>query len=841
MISKIFAFICVNLRPTLLSTILMIVFAFSARAAGPVLKALEPRGGQQGKAFTLTLAGEQLTSGAELITTLPGSVSRLSAPPDTAEFDSQLFFLVQLKPDAPVGLYPIRVRTDQGLSNIQLFSVGTLPETTEEESLLKQPSEKANNDSIARAQKLALPVTVNGTLAGPDLDYYRFNAKAGEKWVCEVEARRAGSGIDPAFKILDATGTEILSVNDSLGVGVDARKEIVFRKPGEYFIVVHDIKFSEQEQNFYRLKIGSYPFAEGVFPLGWQRGSSVDVTLYGGNLVKPVTLKPDLKQDPSKRYLPVGLPASDSLPFLFRLSDLPETFEPSDTATGKGKIPVQRGGSEKEKTANTGNSPALPVATVVNGRISQPGEVDRYRLKVSPGQHWIFEMEAASLQTSRLLGVISIFDAVTNKRLDIAELGKEDGKNPFNFEGSRNEVDPRLSFQVPEKVSEIIIAVEDLIGRGGPDYAYRLVASEQPPDFATELLTPYVNIPQNGSVAVDVLVNRRGYDGPIRFSIPDLPEDIFLEGGIVPAEVNPPEDRRSQIPGVFTLTAQPEAKIRSFPLTIWANAVASPTPIRKLVAGPGILNVVQGNKQKPVKAPWLSTQLPGATTKPLPLRLDVSSHRVRIIQGTEYLLKWKLVKQTGSAELVRLDPRGWTSIKDFRVARKADRPEFDEEGSFTLATTFATPLVTFDFIFDGSKMQGGRLERVVTSPAITVEIVPGYILKLASQTLEIKTGGKVELAGKVEREPGFTGIIKVRAEDLPDHLTCQDVILKPDQTEFLLVLQASPEVAPGDFPFRIVSSATIPERKDQQEYTIPEQKVRLLVSAAGSGVQQAGK
>jgi hypothetical protein len=806
-------------------------------AAGPILKSMEPRGGQQGKAFTLTFTGEQLTSGAELITNLPGSFSRLSSPPDAPESDSQLYFLVQLKPAAPVGIYPIRVRTDRGLSNILLFSIGTLPETTEEESLLKQPTDKTNNDSMARAQKLTLPITVNGSLLGPDQDYYRFNVKAGEKWVCEVEARRGGSAIDPAFEILDAAGAQIVSVNDSPGIGVDARKEITFQKSGEYFIVVHDVKYSDQEQNFYRLKIGSYPFAEAVFPLGWQRGSSVDVTLFGGNLPKPVTVKPDLKQDPTKPFIPVGLPESDSLPFLFRLGSIPEILEPTSAPFGQGKTPSP----EKEKTATLEILPALPVATVVNGRISQPGEIDRYRLKVTPGQHWIFEMEAASLQTSRLLGVLSILDAATNKQLDIAELGKEDGRNPFNFEGSRNEVDPRLSFQVPDNVTEIIVAVEDLIGRGGPDYAYRLVGFEQVPDFAIELNTPYVNIPQNGSVAVDVMVNRRGFDGPIRLSIPDLPPDIIFEGGNIPAEMNPPEDRRSQIPGVFTLSAPTEAKIRSFPMTIYADAVPSPTPIRKLVAVPGILNVVQGNKQKPVKASWLSTQLPGATTKPLPLRLDVSSHHIRLIQGTEYLLKWKLARPANSAEVVRPDPRGWASIKDFRVARRTDRPDFDEEGGFTLATTFATPLVTFDIIFDGSKMVGGKLERVVTSPAFTIEVVPGYVLKLTSQTVEIKAGGKFELAGKVEREPGFTGIIKVRADDLPDHLTCQDIILKPDQTDFSLVFQASLEVVPGDFPIRILSSATIPERRDQQEYSVPEQKARLIVSATKESVQQAVK
>ena len=184
---NLFAFIRVNWRPFLLSCLVLNFSALSVQAAGPVLKSMEPRGGQRGKAFTLTLVGEQLTSGAELITTLPGSLSRLSSPTDVPESDSQLYFLVQLKPDAMVGLYPIRIRTDRGLSNILLFSIGTLPETAEEESLLKQPTDKTNNDSMARAQKLTLPITVNGTLDRPDQDYYRFNAKAGEKWVLRLK------------------------------------------------------------------------------------------------------------------------------------------------------------------------------------------------------------------------------------------------------------------------------------------------------------------------------------------------------------------------------------------------------------------------------------------------------------------------------------------------------------------------------------------------------------------------------------------------------------------------------------------------------------------------------
>src|SRR5690349_16854220 len=106
------------------------------QATPPVLKALEPRGAQRGQALKVTLVGDSLLPGAEISTTLPGTFSRLSSTPEKGE--SELPLLLQLKEDAAPGLYPVRVRTEDGLSNVLLFAVGTLPETVEAESLLKE-------------------------------------------------------------------------------------------------------------------------------------------------------------------------------------------------------------------------------------------------------------------------------------------------------------------------------------------------------------------------------------------------------------------------------------------------------------------------------------------------------------------------------------------------------------------------------------------------------------------------------------------------------------------------------------------------------------------------------
>ena len=185
-----------------------------------------------------------------------------------------------MEPNADVapGVYPIRIETPSGISNILLFTLGTYPEVTEEES---QPNSPPNrNDSIETAEPVrSSPVVVNGTLRGPERDVYRVSGKAGERRVFEVEARRCGSAIDPVLRILDGAGKQLARSDDSPGTGLDARLDFTFPAEGTYYVEVTDARFSTQAQNFYRLKMGSYRYADGIFPLGGRRGGQTQVTL----------------------------------------------------------------------------------------------------------------------------------------------------------------------------------------------------------------------------------------------------------------------------------------------------------------------------------------------------------------------------------------------------------------------------------------------------------------------------------------------------------------------------------------------------------------------------------
>jgi hypothetical protein len=210
----------------------------------------------------------------------PGAADTNAGDDDTA--GRSVSFLVEPRADVAPGVYPIRIES-AGISNVLLFTLGTYPEVTEEES---QPDSLPNrNDTIETAEPVrSAPVVVNGTLRGPERDVYRVQGKAGERRVFELEARRCGSAIDPVLRILDGAGKQLARSDDAPGANLDARLDFTFPSDGNYYVEVTDARFSTQTQNFYRLKMGAYRYADGIFPLGGRRGERVPVTFYGGNL-----------------------------------------------------------------------------------------------------------------------------------------------------------------------------------------------------------------------------------------------------------------------------------------------------------------------------------------------------------------------------------------------------------------------------------------------------------------------------------------------------------------------------------------------------------------------------
>ena len=694
------------------SACLAVLAAQTALAAAPVITELKPRGAEIGRPFTLTLVGRNLGEGAKVTSTLPASFTLMTPAQVAGSMQvagRSLSFLVEPKAAAAPGVYPLRIETPAGMSNILLFTLGTFPEVTEEESLPDSPPHR--NDSIETAEPVAaVPVVVNGTLRGPERDIFRIAGKAGERRVFEVEARRCGSAVDPVLRILDPAGKQLARSDDAPGAGLDARLDFTFPKDGSYYVEVTDARFSTQAQNFYRLKMGAYRYADGIFPLGGRRGEQVPVTFFGGRVGAGVKSNVDLRgAGKAEAFTRVALPDSPALPFIFAIGDLPELMEP---VTG-----------------------AVPVPSVVNGRLDKEGEVDRYRVNVEPGEKLLFELQARELGTSRLEGIITVYGTVNGargKKLDSA--GDQPlAEDVFAVQGtSRTSSDPFLNFTAPADAHEIVVTVEDLAQRGGPFYGYRLITRRQAEDFKLSIASPYVNIPAGGTVAVSVSADRRGFDGPIQLSIPDLPPGVRVEGGIIPREyVDASNARTLNRRGLLMLTAEAGIELPLNELQVWGEAtLADGTVLRRQARGPGMVVDVAGateqgvvDRQRAVTAPWLGLTLPAAMAEPAGATLEVRQTRIiQMEEGAryEYAFQWTLHGRGTPPKQVGVDVIGAKDIRVIDIKAGTD----DMAGTFAVTTTKATDPARYDLYVSGRLKTDDGDESIVSRP-IAFEVSGG--------------------------------------------------------------------------------------------------------------------
>jgi hypothetical protein len=692
-------------RVPLLIVPALIVSALSL-SAQPVITELQPRGAQKGKPFTLTLAGRNLGEGAKIRSTLPASFTLLT--PDQPALTQggpmqgegrYATFLVEPTAELAIGVYPIRVVTGEGISNVQLFTIGAFPEFTEDES---RPGALPNtNDSMEDAQPLPPPpFTLNGTLRGPERDMFRLSARAGEKRVIEVEARRCGSAIDPLLEILDASGSVIARSEDAPLLGLDARVEVAFPRDGDYDVVVRDSRFSTQTANFYRLKVGSYSYPREVFPLGGRRGELVETSL------GPEKITVDLRKAGSNvRQVFVNVPGSPALPVPFAVGDDPEVNAPPSDAT-------------------------ISVPVTINARLADAGQVDRYTLGVPPGRAMTFRIQARELGTSKIMAVITVRD---EKGDVLGRSGDEPlAEDLYNVNQSRTAGDPMLRLQTPAGVNQVTVTVEDLALRGGPDYAYRLNVQPLAQDFRVMLNSPFVNVPAGGSVAVPVTVQRQGFEDDIQLRVANAPKGLRVEGGYVVAGLpvkETPQNRNSR--GVLILTAEPGETFESLDLTVEGVArLPDGSMIVRKAEGPGMIVNVAGasdqsavDRQRSLTAPWMGLELVMAPTKPRAATLDVTMlDRTRMAEGDQIKFRWKWIPRDATQALPKTVNAEMVGSADVRLIDMQADAKDSSTGTFVMTTTKLTRPSKYDIYITGRLNLGGGEQEDIVSRPITVKV-----------------------------------------------------------------------------------------------------------------------
>ena len=806
--------------------IVAMIATAAAAAPPPNLVDMHPHGGQQGRALRLVIEGYGVAGDLEIESTLPGYFARLGEAADEDRLQKQrrpndrnlqaAVFLVEIDADAAPGLYPLRAISDDGLSNALLFRVDTVSEVSEQ-------SLRDAGGIIDAPRIEALPVVVNGTLDGAERDRYRFQAASGERIVLEVEARRVGSAIDPVLRVLDSEGGEMAFNQEGPGIDVDARLDWQPSEAGEYLVEVHDARFSDQRRNFYRLKLiaaSDYEYADAVFPLGARRGEETRFGFAGGSVA--ATREVARSVETENAFDSVGptvvAKASAALPFRVVVGSHPEVLE-----------------------TQTADDEVLTAPVVVNGRIDQAGEVDRYRIAAEPGQKLLVKVEGTALGASDLFGVLT----VTTPDSEYLASSGDDIPDPDTFRllsPTATSFDPWVLVEPPEGVDELHATVEDLVGRGGPRFGYRLTASPNGPDFALRLSTAQLTLNSGASKPIEVGAVRRGYLGPIRLYVEGPPAGIEARDGWITSEVRDLDTRTLARSGRILVTADRDAQRQRFDLEIWGEGVLEDgTTIRRRATVPGSVTSVRAGDgrsytteaERSFNAPWLETRLPVLLTgRAGPRLIGTPPETVRLVKGMPFDFGWKFEAPPGEDAPVE-PPMVVTAligvgVGEFRVETTEKTDYNKPEGSKLIRSSDGTQLDRYTVTLTGEVTVGGRPERLYT-PGVTLEIVPGYRIEVGKAS--VRSGRKGAVEGVLHREESFRQPVELRADALPTGVVCDSTQVEAeDDGAFRLACEATDAVEPGDYDILIASSSWLAgEREVRSAYTTVPVPARMEV------------
>jgi hypothetical protein len=496
----------------------LLVVPSLAWADPPRLTGTSPLGVRRGETMEVAFEGSGLHDSPRLVAPFRFQLEESAGSnPEAAQWKVRL----AVDDRTAVGVYPVRIVTNSGVSNPILFAVGQVPQVREVEP----------NNGLDGAQTIPEPVVVEGECPGNDLDFFRFSGRAGERIVVDAVCARVGSEVDPMIRLTTAGGRLVASADDSPGLVTDATLTAVLPEDGDYVLEFCDSRFAGAGRVGYRLLIGAVPYAGEVHPLALPRGQNTALELRGGTLSIDGLFALRTPSDPFCSVIYPKIPARLLGDPAWAGSDL-DVELPAPALLGSPAAVVEPADPAQQLP------PLSPPVTIL-GRLSVAGERDEFTMTAPPGSRYEVRVEAWGLG-SALDGQLRVFGK------DGSLLGESDdgrpsaGRRPGG--GGRRgrgptSTDPWFDLTIPEGQDRVKLVVRDLADRGGVGFTYRLVVEPAATGFRLTLDDGQVAVPRGGTALIPVTVSRSGYDGPIALDIRGVPEGSGLTvlPGIVPA------------------------------------------------------------------------------------------------------------------------------------------------------------------------------------------------------------------------------------------------------------------------------------------------------------------
>lgn len=534
----------------------------AAFAATPHLYRVTPLGGQAGTTVEVEFTGKDFSE----ITAVRFDTPDLEWIETSSQSPKSVKGKIRIKPGAALGPHKIQAITKQGPTNTRLFNVNEFPSVT----------------GGPKQQIELRPQVIHGYMKNmADRHFYMFTAKAGERWLFDLQSIERGGFLESSLLLYDDAGREVAYNEDQDEYLETPRMGIVFPKTGTYTLKVDQYRgpqgVSCDENCGYQLQVSQLPVVTGMFPLGAHPGATYKVRITGEALasVTAAYLQRARAAEHYRLTFPYSMPVDGSDQGIIRVpsrkvrasaNSVEADFAiPADAKPGLWRLWLVT----KHGTAEAMSLEIDRDHKAIDGLLTD--KRNRYPVQLEAGKPFHAWTLAAQLGLPEIDTVLELWSAEGKLLAEHDDLETGQGTVIGNPDSSL--------YYLPKQSETATLIVRDRTDRTGPTYSYRLHIGAEVPSF--QLLYEPEELsaaPAEEATFEALLIKQPGFEKAV---------DVWVEGhpeakGQFRADMHfgPSGDGDNiNIPIVeLKLKIPPDAPAGDYPIRLRARAVGDTGP-----------------------------------------------------------------------------------------------------------------------------------------------------------------------------------------------------------------------------------------------------------------------
>ena len=487
-------------------------------------------------------------------------------------------------------------------------------------------------------------------------------------------------------------------------------------------------------------------------PAGGRFGQTIDVT-YIGAAGGPIAQKLTLPAGPQPGFAAWAQDGQGMAPSPnpFRLSPLENVLE-------------------KEPNNDAQHATPFTAPAALNGVIDPPGDTDCWVFPAKKGQTFDVRVFARQLRTP----LDSTLNVSRIKGQFIA--GNDDSNGPDSY----------VRFTAPED-DQYVIRITDQMGRGGPDFVYRVEVAPVEPRLTVGLpeRSTYVDmvapVPKGNRIALMVGSQREDFGGEVGLEMQGLPEKVA-------AQMLPIAGDQNAAP--VLLSAPADAKPQAALVDVVGRHKEGDRTIEGRLVQKTML--VRGDNNREVWN-YVGNRMAVAVTEPVPFHVEIVPPKVPLVQNGNMELKVAATRDGGFKGPITLrmlyNPPGVSSPDSVTI------PEGQTQAVIPLTADGGAAIRTWKIAVLGESTTGdGPL--VVSSQLADLEVAEPR-LRFQFQPAVVEQGQKTSIVVKIEKTRKLESPASIELLGLPNEVTSEPRQIDDAAGEVVFPITTTSKSPPG--------------------------------------------